>query len=119
MDVVIEQKIGRSKTQGKKGGGQRSHVTGFLFGKWSEVLRKLLYSGLESKEEARWQIASSLWPGRGGTRQKAKKSKKNKKKQKNRGMRKRHAFPRAAKRKKEKETLYYWTLNLKTRRTVT
>lgn len=34
-------------------------------------------------------------------------------------MRKRHAFPRAAKRKKEKETLYYWTLNLKTRRTVT
>lgn len=88
MDVVIEQKIGRSKTQGKKGGGgrQRSHVTGFLFGKWSEVLRKLLYSGLESKEEARWQIASSLWPGRGGTRQKAKKSKKNKKKNKKTGV---------------------------------
>ena len=90
MDVVIEQKIGRSKTQGKKGGGggggHPTHGPGFLFGKWSEVLRKLLYSGLESKEEARWQIASSLWPGRGGTRQKAKKSKKNKKKNKKTGV---------------------------------
>ncbi|EDZ72477.1 hypothetical protein AWRI1631_52510, partial [Saccharomyces cerevisiae AWRI1631] len=49
---------------------------------------------------------------------KSKEKTKNKKKQKNRGMRKRHAFPRAAK-GKGKETLYYWTLNLKTRRTVT
>lgn len=103
MDVVIEQKIGRSKTQGKKGGGgQRSHVTGFLFGKWSEVLRKLLHSGLESKEEARWQIASSLWPGRGGTRQKAKKSKKNKKKTKKQGYEKKTRFSTRSKKEKGK-----------------
>lgn len=120
MDVVIEQKIGRSKTQGKKGGGTAQPRDGLPLWKVERSFAEATSFRPGVKRGS--SVANSFLfvaGARGDEAKSKRKAKKIKKKQKNRGMRKRHAFPRAAKRKKEKETLYYWTLNLKTRRTVT